>query len=194
MHISGYEPSSVILSQKNLFKSWKLQSESAKTSWSHKVWCYKPTKLQFQSVLIRKIMMPSKHYESTKVDRRTWLHLPSGTGPPAVILTWYLKYKTYYFQNRYVRDIYIYIFIIYCISRFYNEYNKYTQKHILSHAYWYSRSRSSGDLIMLYKYLGDCPRDLPAFPIKNPIFYPMFQTYFTPPRNYMNWHISLQPS
>ena len=33
-----------------------------------------------------------------------------------------------------------------------------------------SRSRSSGDLITWHKYLGDCPRDLPAFPTKNPIF------------------------
>ena len=34
-----------------------------------------------------------------------------------------------------------------------------------------SRSRSSGDLIMWHKYLGDDPRDLPAFPMKNPIFF-----------------------
>ena len=39
----------------------------------------KPTKLQFQSILIRKILMLSKRYESTEVDRRTWLHVPSGT-------------------------------------------------------------------------------------------------------------------
>ena len=34
--------------------------------------------------------MLSKRYESTEVDRRTWLHVPSGTpwsGPPAVTLT-----------------------------------------------------------------------------------------------------------
>ena len=29
--------------------------------------------------LTRKILMPSKRYESTEVDRRTWLHVPSGT-------------------------------------------------------------------------------------------------------------------
>ena len=47
----------------------------------------KPTKLQFQLVLIRKIFMISKRYESTEVDRRTWLHVPSGlTGPSAVTL------------------------------------------------------------------------------------------------------------
>ena len=32
--------------------------------------------------------MLSKRYESTEVDRRTWLHGPRGlTGPPAVTLT-----------------------------------------------------------------------------------------------------------
>ena len=33
-----------------------------------------------------------------------------------------------------------------------------------------SRSRSSGDLITWHKYIGDGPRDLPAFPMKNLIF------------------------
>ena len=38
--------------------------------------------------------MLSKRYESTEVDRRTWLHVPSGlTGPPAVTLTKLLKFK-----------------------------------------------------------------------------------------------------
>ena len=37
------------------------------------------TKLQFQSILTRKILMLSKHFESTEVDRRTWLDVPSGT-------------------------------------------------------------------------------------------------------------------
>ena len=44
-----------------------------------KGWCNKPTKLQFQSVLTQKIFMLSKRYESIKVNRRTWLHVPSGT-------------------------------------------------------------------------------------------------------------------
>ena len=44
-----------------------------------KRWCYKPTKLQFQSILTQKISMLSKRYESTEVDRRTLLHVPSGT-------------------------------------------------------------------------------------------------------------------
>ena len=42
-------------------------------------WCIKPLKLQFQSILTRKILMLSKRYESTEVDRRTWLHVPLGT-------------------------------------------------------------------------------------------------------------------
>ena len=42
---------------------------------SQKGWCNKPTKLHFQCILTRKILMLSKRYESTKVDRRTWLHV-----------------------------------------------------------------------------------------------------------------------
>ena len=38
-----------------------------------------PRNFNFQSILIHKILMLSKRYESTEVDRRTWLHLPSGT-------------------------------------------------------------------------------------------------------------------
>ena len=44
-----------------------------------KGWCNEPTQLQFQLILKRKIIMLSKRYESTEVDRRTWLHVPSGT-------------------------------------------------------------------------------------------------------------------
>ena len=45
-------------------------------------------KLQFQSILTTEIVMLSKRYESTEVDRRTWLHVPSGfSGPTAVTLT-----------------------------------------------------------------------------------------------------------
>ena len=35
--------------------------------------------IKFQSVLTRKIPMLWKRYEITWVDRRTWLHVPSGT-------------------------------------------------------------------------------------------------------------------
>ena len=58
MRISGTEPSSVILSQKKEFsKVEKSCPKRAKTSGSQKGWCNKPTKLQFQKNLTRKILM-----------------------------------------------------------------------------------------------------------------------------------------
>ena len=50
----------------------------------------------FNQFLRWKMLVPSKSYKSTKVDRRTWLHVSSGgglTGPAVVTLTRYLKYK-----------------------------------------------------------------------------------------------------
>ena len=41
--------------------------------------CNEPTKLQFRIILIRAVLKLSKRYESTEVDRRTWLYVPSGT-------------------------------------------------------------------------------------------------------------------
>ena len=42
----------------------------------------------FNQFLTRKNFMLSKRYESTEVDRRTWLHVPRElTGPPALTLT-----------------------------------------------------------------------------------------------------------
>ena len=38
-----------------------------------------PQNYNFNKFLTRKIWMLSKRYESTEVDRRTWLHVPSGT-------------------------------------------------------------------------------------------------------------------
>ena len=52
--------------------------QSTKTSLSQKAWCNNPTKLQFQSSWTRKILMLFKCYESTEVDCRTWLYVPSG--------------------------------------------------------------------------------------------------------------------
>ena len=81
MRILVTEPSSVILSQTKKFK--KMKSDAPKVPKQAKAkrdrWCNKPTKLQFQSILTRKILMLSKRYESTEVERRTWLHVPSGT-------------------------------------------------------------------------------------------------------------------
>ena len=38
-----------------------------------------PQNYNFKQLLTRKILMLSKRYESREVDRRTWLHVPSGT-------------------------------------------------------------------------------------------------------------------
>ena len=54
-------------------------AKSAERSLSQKGWCNKPIKLQFLFILARKILMLSKRYNSTEVDCRTWLHVPSGT-------------------------------------------------------------------------------------------------------------------
>ena len=42
-------------------------------------WYDKPTRVQFQSILTRENFDALKCYESTEIDRRTWLHVPSGT-------------------------------------------------------------------------------------------------------------------
>ena len=39
--------------------------------------CNKSTKLQFQSVSTRKILMLSKRFESAEVEGRTWQYVPS---------------------------------------------------------------------------------------------------------------------
>ena len=60
MRISGNEPSSVIHGQTKEALKLKTVVESAKTSWSQKGCCNKPTKLQFQFTSIRNILMLSK--------------------------------------------------------------------------------------------------------------------------------------
>ena len=61
MRISGNEPSSVILSQTKWIQKLKMIARiSAKTSWSQKGWCNKPTELQFQLILIL-TFVPSVH-------------------------------------------------------------------------------------------------------------------------------------
>ena len=80
MRISGNEPSSVILSQNNVdSKVENYCPKVPKQAEAKRDDVINPTKLQFQSILIRIILMLSKRYESTEVDRRTWLHVPSGT-------------------------------------------------------------------------------------------------------------------
>ena len=53
--------------------------KSAKARLSQNWWCNKPTILQFQGIVNTENLMLSKRYGSTEVDRRTWLHVPSGT-------------------------------------------------------------------------------------------------------------------
>ena len=51
MRISGTEPSSVIFAKESCLNVEKWCHKSAKTRWSQKEWCNKPTKLQFESIL-----------------------------------------------------------------------------------------------------------------------------------------------
>ena len=53
--------------------------QSAKSSLSQMGWCNKPTKLQFLVNFNTENFDAIKRYKSTEVDRRTWLHVPSGT-------------------------------------------------------------------------------------------------------------------
>ena len=89
MRISGTEPSSVILSQNELFsKNEKRCPKRAETSWSQKGWCNIPTKLQFQTNSTRKILMLSNDTNQPKSTVELGYMCPRGlTGPPAVTLT-----------------------------------------------------------------------------------------------------------
>ena len=53
--------------------------KSVKNKESQKEWWIKPTILQFQGIFNTENLMLSKRYESTEVDSRTWLYVPSGT-------------------------------------------------------------------------------------------------------------------
>ena len=85
MRISGAEPSSVNCR----IKSWKVHDAQKvqKQTKAKKRWCNKPTQLQFQSILTL-----SELYESTKVDRRTWLHVSSLVHSPS---SWNIKRDFY---------------------------------------------------------------------------------------------------
>ena len=88
MRISGTEPSSVILSQKVFSKVEKRCPKRTKTSLSQKGRCNKPQKLQFQSILTRKILMLSNATNQPKSTVELGYMCPRGlTGPPAVTLT-----------------------------------------------------------------------------------------------------------
>ena len=42
-------------------------------------WCITRTKLQFKVNFTMENLDALTRYESTEIDRRTWLHVPSGT-------------------------------------------------------------------------------------------------------------------
>ena len=55
MRISGIEPSSVIFNQRKKLKKLKNNAKKYRKKLNQKGWCNKPTKLQFLSILTRKI-------------------------------------------------------------------------------------------------------------------------------------------
>ena len=68
--------------------------KSVKLSLSQKGWCNKPTKLQFHSILTRKIFMLSNATNQPKSTVELGYMCPQGLlGPPAVTLTKELKYE-----------------------------------------------------------------------------------------------------
>ena len=76
MPFSDTEPSSA---QRVVLKVGKRRPKSAKTSCNQKGWCSNPTKLQISINFNTENFDARKRYESTQVDRRTWLHVLSGT-------------------------------------------------------------------------------------------------------------------
>ena len=95
MRISGTEPSSVILNQKKVIqKVEKWCPKSVKSSLSQMGWCNKPTKLQFHSILTRKILRFSNATNQPKSTVELGYMCPRGLlGPQAVTLTKLLKYE-----------------------------------------------------------------------------------------------------
>ena len=80
MRISGTEPSSVILSQTKLLKSWKSDVQKVpKEAKAKRDGVINPQNYNFHQILKTENFDALKRYESTEVDRRTWLHVPSGT-------------------------------------------------------------------------------------------------------------------
>ena len=88
MRISGIEPSSVILSQRKKLKKVKIMPKSTERSLSQRGWCNNPQKLQFLSILTRKILMLSNATNQPKSIVELGYMYPRGLlGPPAVTLT-----------------------------------------------------------------------------------------------------------
>ena len=89
MRISGTEPSPVILSQTMKFK--KLKSDDPKVpkqAEAKRDGVNKPTKLQFQTILTRTILMLSNATNQPRSTVELGYMCPRGlSGPPAVTLT-----------------------------------------------------------------------------------------------------------
>ena len=94
IRISGTEPHQWSLAKNVVSKVEKRSTKSGKTSWSQKGWCNKLTKLQFRWILTQKIKMLSNATNQPKSTVELDYMCPRGlTGPPAVLLTKWLKYK-----------------------------------------------------------------------------------------------------
>ena len=80
LRIAGTEPSSVILSQTMKFKRLKSDDPKVpKQAEAKRDGVINPQKLHFLNNFKTENFDALKRYESTEVDRRTWLHVPSGT-------------------------------------------------------------------------------------------------------------------
>ena len=79
MRISGTEPSSVILNQKKKFENMDSDDRKVpKQAEAKRDGVINPQNYNFNQ-FITENSDALKRYESTEVDRRTWLHVPSGT-------------------------------------------------------------------------------------------------------------------
>ena len=89
MRISGTEPSSVILSQTVKFKKLKSDDQKLpKQAEAKRDGEINPKKLQFQTILTRKILMLSNATNQPKSTVELGYMCPRGlSGPPAVTLT-----------------------------------------------------------------------------------------------------------
>ena len=88
MRILGTEPSSVILSQTMKFKKLKSDDPKVPKQAEAKRDGNKPTKLQFQTILTRKILMLSNATNQPRSTVELGYMCPRGlSGPPAVTLT-----------------------------------------------------------------------------------------------------------
>ena len=79
MRISGAEPSSVIFSQSKYFQKLKKDVQNVPKQAEAKRDGVKTHTITISNNFNTENFDALKRYESTEVDRRTWLHVPSGT-------------------------------------------------------------------------------------------------------------------